>query len=173
MNYQNNTPETVGNEAYLYSLNGLTEDEPAGTTTATIKFGTNDVKINAASVTGNDDRGNTWTITTEGTTSFTTNAEYYQVGSSSKPASSITFTTTLPETVTKVDNLSIKLGGFSGTAGDVTLKVGDTTVGTGNLNATNDVTVSSTSSADGRTITITVSNISKGVKVYNITAEYE
>ena len=174
MNYKGNTPETVGNEAYLYSLNGLTEDEPAGTTTATIKFGTYDVKINAASVTGDDDRGNTWTITTKGTTSFTANAEYYQVGSSSKPASSITFTTTLPETVTKVDNLSIKLGGFSGTAGDVTLKVGDATVvGTGNLNATNDVTVSSTSSADGRTITITVSNISKGVKVYNITAEYE
>lgn len=146
---------------------------PAGVMTATIKFGTNNVKINSASVTGKDDQDNTWTITTEGTTSFTANTEYYQVGSSSKPASSITFTTTLPETVTKVDNLSIKLGGFSGTAGDVTLKVGDATVGTGNLNATNDVTVSSTSSADGRTITITVSNISKGVKVYNITAEYE
>ena len=69
--------------------------------------------------------------------------------------------------------LSIKLGGFSGTAGDVTLEVGSTTVGTGSLNATNDVTVSSTSSADGRAITITVDNIAKGVKVYNITAEYE
>lgn len=144
-----------------------------GATTATIKFGTNDVKINASSVTGDDDQGNTWTITTEGTTSFTPNAAYCQVGSSSKPATSITFTTTLPEGTTKVDALSIKLGGFSGTAGDVTLEVGSTTVGTGSLNATNDVTVSSTSSADGRAITITVDNISKGVKVYNITAEYE
>jgi len=173
--YNGTTPETVGRgEAYLYSLNGVTEVVPGtGKTTATIKFGTNDVKINSASVTGKDDKNNTWTITTEGTTSFTTNAEYYQVGSSSKPASSITFTTTLPDDVTKVDNLSIKLGGFSGTAGDVTLKVGNTTIGTGSLNAANDVTVSSTSSADGRTITITVDNISKGVKVYNITAEYE
>lgn len=145
----------------------------AGATTATIKFGTNDVKINAASVTGDDDQGNTWTITTEGTTSFTPNTAYCQVGSSSKPATSITFTTTLPEGTTKVDALSIKLGGFSGTSGDVTLNVGDTTVGTGNLSATSDVTVSSTTSANGREITITVDNISKGVKVYNITAEYE
>ena len=148
-------------------------EKPAGATTATIKFGTNDVKINAASVTGQDDQNNTWTITTEGTTSFTANAGYYQVGSSSKPATSITFTTTLPETVTKVDALSIKLGGFSGTSGEVTLKVGSSTIGTGNLNASNDVTVSSSSSADGRTITITVTNITKGVKVYNIIAEYE
>lgn len=173
MNYKGNTPETVANEAYLYSLNGLTEDEPAGKTTATIKFGSNDVRIDAASVTGTDDKSNTWTIATTGTTSFTANALYYQVGSSSKPASSITFTTTLPEAVTKVDNLSIKLGGNSGTAGDVTLNVGSTTVGTGSLNATSDVTVSSTTSADGRTITITIDNISKGVKVYSITAEYE
>ena len=170
----NGTFETASKDAYIYSLNGVTEDEPgAGTTTATIKFGSNDVKINGASVTGDDDQGNTWTITTEGTTSFTANAAYYQVGSGSKPATSITFTTTLPEGTTKVDALSIKLGGFSGTAGDVTLEVGSTTVGMGSLNATNDVTVSSTSSADGRTITITVDNISKGVKVYNITAEYE
>lgn len=170
----NGTFETASREAYIYSLNGVTEDEPGtGSTTATIKFGSNNVKINGASVTGDDDQGNTWTITTEGTTSFTANASYYQVGSGSKPATSIIFTTTLPEGTTKVDALSIKLGGFSGTAGDVTLEVGSTTVGTGSLNATNDVTVSSTSSADGRTITITVDNISKGVKVYNITAEYE
>lgn len=170
----NGTYETASKEAYIYSLNGVTEDDPGtGTTTATIKFGTNDVKINSASVPGADDQGNTWTITTEGTTSFTPNAAYCQVGSSSKPASSITFTTTLPETVTKVDNLSIKLGGFSGTAGDVTLNVGNTTIGTGSLDATNDVTVSSTSSADGRAITISVTSISKGVKVYSITAEYE
>lgn len=153
----------------------ITVSEPSSTTTATIKFGYNDVKINAATVTGSDDKNNTWTIATEGTTSFTNNngTGFSQVGSGSKPATSITFTTTLPETVNKVDNLSIKLGGFSGTQGDVTLKVGNTTVGTGSLDGTNDVNVTSTSSADGRTITISVSNISKGVKVYFISAEYE
>lgn len=36
MNYQNNTPETVGNAAYLYSLNGVTEAEPAEKYTITV-----------------------------------------------------------------------------------------------------------------------------------------
>lgn len=48
--------------------------------TATIMFGTNDVKINKASVTADDDQKNSWTITTVGTTSFTQNAVYSQVG---------------------------------------------------------------------------------------------
>ena len=173
-----NNPVTVTDNTFTMPAADVTvtatfREKPAGATTATIKFGTNDVKINAASVTGDDDQGNTWTITTEGTTSFTTNAEYYQVGSSKAPATSITFTTTLPEGITKVDALSIKLGGFSGTAGDVTLDVDGTTIGEGSLSGTSDVTVSSTTSADGRTITITVDNIAKGVKVYNIVAEYE
>ena len=36
MNYKGNTPETVGNEAYLYSLNGVTEEEPAEKYTITV-----------------------------------------------------------------------------------------------------------------------------------------
>lgn len=39
--------------------------------TATIMFGMNDVKINKASVTADDDQKNSWTIITVGTTSFT------------------------------------------------------------------------------------------------------
>lgn len=136
-------------------------------TTGTITFGTNDVKINAASVEGDDDLGNSWTITTVGTTSFTTNAAYYQVGSSNKPATSITFTTTLPESST-IKSMSAKFGGFTGTAGTVTLKVGSTSVGSGSLNAANDVTVNSTSSATGTVLTVTLTGIAKGVKVYNI-----
>lgn len=139
--------------------------------TGTITFGTNDVKINAASVNGNDDRGNSWTITTVGTTSYTPNAAYCQVGSSNKPATSITFTTTLPAEKT-ITAFSAKFGGFNGTAGTVTLKVGDTSVGTGSLNAANDVTVSSTSSAKGTVLTVTVTGISKGVKCYYITYTY-
>lgn len=138
----------------------------------TITFGTNNVKINAASVTGDDNLGNTWTITTVGTTSFTANKDYYQVGSSKSPATSITFTTTLPES-SKIKSMSAKFGGFSDTAGTVTLKVGETSVGTGNLNATNDVTVSSTSSATGTVLTVTVTDIAKGVKVYNISYTIE
>ena len=139
---------------------------------ATIAFGTNDVKINAASVNGDDSQGNTWTITTEGTTSFTTNAAYYQVGSGSKPASSITFTTTLAGNVS-ITAFSAKFGGFNGTAGTVTLKVGDTSVGTGSLNGSKDVTVSATTvPTEGNVLTVTVTGISKGVKVYNISYSY-
>ena len=138
---------------------------------ATITFGTNATKINAESVTGTDSENNTWTITTVGTTSFTTNADYYQVGSSSKPATSITFTTTLASSATDIE-LEAKFGGFSGTAGTVTLKVGDTSIGTGSLNATNDVIVSSTTTGTGTVLTVTLTGISKGVKCYYIKATY-
>ena len=139
--------------------------------TATILFGTNNVKINAASVTAKDDQGNTWTITTVGTTSFTANADYYQVGSSKIPAQSITFTTTLPSEVS-VSSMSAKFGGFGGTTGTVTLKVGDHSIGTGSLDATKDVTVSSSATARGKDLTVTVTGIDKGVKVYNISVSY-
>lgn len=139
--------------------------------TATITFGSNDVKINSDSVTATDTQNNTWTITTKGTTSYTANSAYYQVGSSSKPATSITFTTTLPSGVS-VSKVSAKFGGFSGTAGNVTLKVNETSIGTGKLNATSDVTVMSTSTASGNIVTVAVTNIAKGVKCYNISVEY-
>ena len=139
--------------------------------TGTIIFGNNGTKITKASVTGDDDKGNTWTITSTGTTSYTQNTNYSQVGKSTEPATSITFTTTLTDDVT-FTSFSAKFGGFSGTAGTVTLKVGNTTVGTGSLNGTNDVTVSSTTSETGKVLTVTVTGIAKGVKCYNITYTY-
>ncbi len=140
--------------------------------TGTITFGNNYVKINNASVTGNDNLGNSWTITTVGTTSFTGNTSYYQVGSSSNPATSITFTTTLASSV-NITAMSAEFGGFSGTAGTISLKVGDTEIGSGSLNAANDVTISSTQTASGTTLTVTITSISKGVKCYNISYTYE
>ena len=144
---------------------------PGAGGTGTINFNSNAVKINATSVTGNDDLGNTWTITTVGTTSYTANNAYYQVGKSSEPATSITFTTTLPSEG-NISAFSAKFGGFSGTAGTVTLKVDDTSVGTGSLNATSDVTISNSSQATGKKLTVTVTGIAKGVKVYYISYTY-
>lgn len=137
--------------------------------TGTINFGSASgrTNINSTPATGEDTAGNTWTITTVGTTSFTPNATYAQIGSSNKPATSITFTTTLQAEQT-ITAFNAKFGGFSGTAGTITLKVGDTTVGTGSLNASTDVTVNATSSATGTVLTVTVTGISKGVKAYNI-----
>ena len=141
-------------------------------TTGTIKFGTNDVKIDKASVTAADDQGNSWEITTDGTEYFGQQSQYTQVGSASAHATSITFTTKLSKEV-KVSSLSAKFGGFKGTAGTIKLSVGSTEVGTGNLSATKDVTVTSTSGASGTQLTVTVTNIAKGVKCYNITYTYE
>ncbi len=68
--------------------------------------------------------------------------------------------------------MEAKFGGFSGTTGTVNLKVGDTSIGTGNLNGTNDVTISSNSTATGNTLTVTVTDIDKGVKCYYISYTY-
>lgn len=164
---------SAGDEYVLNANVSFTAQWTYGTNTSgTIVFGNNGTKINAASVTGNDSNGNTWTITTEGTTSFTPSTDYSQVGSGSYPASRITFTTTLPQLV-KITGFSAKFGGFNGTAGEVTLKVGETPVGTGSLNGTNDVTVSNTVAETGTVLTVTVTDIAKGVKCYNISYSYE
>ena len=70
-------------------------------------------------------------------------------------------------------SLSAKFGGFNGTAGTIKLSVGSTEIGTGSLSETKDVTVTSTSEASGTQLTVTVENIAKGVKCYNISYTYE
>ena len=173
--------KTVDNESpYLSNSVTITigesgGDNPGGgggeatTGTGTINFGSasGSTNVNASSVSGDDSLGNTWTVTTTGTTSFTPNVSYSQIGSSKAAASSITFTTTLSSSA-KITAFSAKFGGFSDTAGTINLKVGDTTVGTGSLNNSSDVTITNSSSATGSALTVTVSNISKGVKAYYI-----
>jgi hypothetical protein len=113
--------------------------------------------------------GNTWTVTTtfDGEESFTQHEDCSQVGASKKPASSITFTTTLLSEIT-ITKFEAKFGGYNDTAGDIILKVGDTEVGSGSLNGTEDVTVSNTQVATGTVLKVTVTNIAKGVKCYSI-----
>ena len=142
--------------------------------TGKITFGNNgNVKINDESVTADDNIGNTWTITTVmKETSFSQQPTYSQVGSAKKPATSITFTTTLPSSQTITD-FSAKFGGFNGTAGNISLKIGNDEVGSGSLNATDDVTVKSTKSVAGTQLTVTVTDIDKGVKCYEISYSYD
>ena len=140
--------------------------------TATIQFGTSNVKIDKASVTANDNQKNSWTITTTGTSSYTQQPTYSQVGKKDAPATNITFNTTLPEDA-EVTSISADFGGFKGTTGKVSLKIGEKEVGTGALNDKKDVTVTSTSTAAGNKVTITVTNIAKGVKCYNISVKYK
>lgn len=163
---ENHKPSAVASKKYTAGGAALTDK------TATINFGTKKVNINKATITGDDSEKNSWTITTVGTTSFSSQPTYSQVGSKDKPAKSITFTTTLPKDA-EVTSISAKFGGNGSTAGTITLKVGEASVGTGALNGTNDVTVTSTSTAVGNKVTITVTNIARGVKCYNIQVKYK
>ena len=162
-------PSAVASKKYVVGGSALAEK------TATITFGANNVEITKDKnpVTANDDQNNSWTITTTGKdVYFASQNDCAQVGSKKNPATSITFTTTLPEDA-EVTSISAKFGGYSNTAGTVTLKVGETSIGTGKLNDKNDVTVTSTSTAVGNKVTITVTGIAKGVKCYNIQVKYK
>lgn len=139
-----------------------------------VKFGTNDFKIEEANVTGNDDLNNSWSVVTVGTVSFNPQPTYNQFGSKNSPAKSITFTMTLPSDV-KFTLFSAKFGGFNGTKGNISLTVDGNEVGSGSLSASTDVEVGGElkTAATGKELKVTVTNIAKGVKCYNISYTYE
>ena len=147
-----------------YTLRVMSPDAPVG-----ISFGNGNVKINGPSVTGEDSYGNTWTITTVcgENAYFGQQNGYSQVGAKNNAVESITFTTTLPDTYTVLE-ISAIFGGSQGTSGTITLEVDGTSVGGGNLNGKNKVTVTSTSQVIGKTLTIKVTDIAGGVNCYNI-----
>lgn len=143
-----------------------------------IKFGNAGTKINGTNVNGTDSYNNTWNVVTvpgAAGQSFTQSGEYSQVGSGSKPAESITFTNTLAtsDEIASISYIAIKLGGFNGTVGNVSVKVDGTESASGVLNGSNDVVVESTNSIMGREISIEVSGIDKGVKCYGIEYAYQ
>lgn len=148
-----------------YSL--VSADVNLGSGVANFSSKSSDIAINAQNVTGNDTLLNEWTITTTGTASFTANTAYYQVGSSSKPASSINFLLNFGSEL-NVTAASAKFGGFSGTAGTVAIEVGSTTIGSGSLNGSNDVIITATTVGTGASLSVTVTNPLKGVKAYYI-----
>lgn len=126
------------------------------------------MKIDGASVNGTDNLGSVWFVNTTGTSSFTPNANWGQVGSSSAAASQITFTTDLGCS-NSITAFSAKFGGYSGTAGTVNLKIDGTPIKTGYLSGTSDVTITADAlPANGQTLTVTITGISKGVKCYYI-----
>lgn len=164
---ENHKPSAVASKKYTVGGAALTEK------TATIQFGTNNVKIDKESVIANDDQQNSWTITTISAPSFTQQPTFSQVGSKKKGAAkSITFTTTLPKDA-EVTSIETKFGGFAGTKGDITLKVGDISVGNATLNEGEDVITKSSTTSTGNTVTITVTNIANGVKCYKIQVKYK
>lgn len=144
------------------------------TKTGTVKFGTKDFKISEADVTGNDDLSNSWRVVTAGTTSFNPQPAFCQVGSKKKPATSITFTMTLPSGV-KFTSFSAEFGGNDGTVGNISLTVDGNEVGSGSLSASTNVVVGGElkTATIGKELKVTVTNIARGVKCYNISYTYE
>lgn len=132
---------------------------------------TGKINVNGTSISGQDNLNNNWTVVTTGTTSFTPNADYSQIGSSSNPSSTITFTLTLSNSV-NFTNVSAAFGGFSGSGATVTIKVGESTIGTGSVMSSVDTTTNSTSTASGTTLTISLTSIAKGIKAYSISYTY-
>lgn len=174
------TALTTADDKVTITYGGKTVDQAitvnssgGGAGTGTINFGsaTGSTKIDGISVTGDDNLGNTWTISTVmSETSFTQSSDYSQVGSSKKPATSITFEMDLSEAM-NITAFSAKFGGFGGTAGDITLEIDGDEVGSGTLNETDDVIASALAEnlpVTGSTLTVTVTNIAKGVKCYYI-----
>lgn len=144
--------------------------------TVTVTFSLNDVKVDSAEVNFTDSNGVAWTCKTVGTTSFTNDKSknYSQIGSSKKPASSITFSASVAEPSFKLTSFISEWGGFSGTAGTISMKVNGSQVATGKLSAATDVTVDSgdiTTDAVS-SFEISVTGISKGVKIYNLSYTY-
>ena len=83
-----------------YTVNVIDPNNMSGTinfnTSGTVK---GIIKINSASESGVDNLDNNWSVVTVGTDSYTQAASYSQVGSSSKPATSITFAMALTDDV--------------------------------------------------------------------------
>lgn len=144
------------------------------TKTGTVTFGKDNFEISTPNVTGNDNLNNSWSVVTVGTGFSSQQLTYSQVGSSNNPATSITFTMSLPSDV-KFTSFSAKFGGFKGTAGNISLTVDGNEVGSGSLSAKNDVVVGGElkTATTGKELKVTVTNIVKGVKCYNISYAYE
>ena len=166
------TIEAIAGYGEGYDMLSITVENTAPHSgSITFGKGDGDTTINGGSVTGNDSASNSWTITTSGTSSFTQNDDYSQIGSSKNPASSITFSMSKSSAVT-FSNVSAAFGGFNGSSASVSIKVGSTTIGTGSVSSSSDTTVKSTTSATGTALTISLASISKGIKAYSISYSY-
>ncbi len=136
----------------------------------TISFGSasGSWNFNAASATFKDSEGISWTGTATGTTYFSSDVNYSRIGSGNNPASSILVKGALND-LYSVDSVVANFSGFKQTVGNIVLKAGSTVIGTGALNADNNVAVSSSSSAFADSISFEITNIAAGVKLISLT----
>ena len=159
---------------------GSGQTDPLDGASGTILFGSasGSTKIDSSSVSGSDNLNQTWSVSVAGNTgnNYSQNSSYSQIGVGStnsveKWATSVTITTTLPDSYI-VSAFSTTVGGFSGTAGSISLKVNSSEVGSGSFNGSNDVTVNaSNTTSTGSTLTVLLTGGSNGrfrLKVYSV-----
>ena len=140
---------------------------------ASVKFGSanGSISVGATGSTVKDSKNNDVELKYTGTSYKENNADYGVIGSKNNPATSITITITLPSSLT-VKSLRGVFGGNNSTAGDISFKVDEEVVGSGSLNGNNDVTVTNTKIAKGSVITIAITKIDRGVKLYDLSYTY-
>ena len=142
---------------------------------ATITFNKSNVIIEGSPATGDDDHGRTWTINAEGATYFRSQNLNVQIGSTSNPVKS--FTAEMPcNADIAITSFEVKISGTSSTSkGTITLKVGDEVVTTGSLNGSTAVVLTATDfslPAKGKTLSVTLTDISNGIKLYYFKYSY-
>ncbi len=145
-----------------------------GATTGTITFGSGsgDLDISSSSVYGNDSQSNRWDVTVTGSSVYYgKNADWAQVGSGDKPATSITFEMNLASSQT-ISAFSISLSGFSATRGRVNLKIGSAVIGTDTVSGSSAVNITNTTWTSGTKLTVEIINITAGFKLHSISYTY-
>ena len=154
-------------------------DAPAGDNrTSSLSFGINNTKIDSSSLSVKDSIGRSWSIKAKGISianSFEHGEDYSQINFSDGDSveRSLVLECDL-NTYANVDNFSLKLGGIEGSSGDVDVTLDGQSLVSGNLNGTNDVTLkyNESESKIGAKLVISITNITKAIKIYSIGYHY-
>ncbi|MDD6250554.1 MAG: hypothetical protein PUA88_05960 [Bacillales bacterium] len=154
-------------------------DAPAGDNrTSSLLFGTNKTEINSSSLSAKDNIGRSWSIKAKGISiadSFVNGEGYSQINFSDEDSveKSLVLECDL-NTYANVDDFSLKLGGIEGSSGDVDVTLDGQSLVSGNLNGTNDVTLTfnNQESKIGAKLVISITNITKAIKIYSIGYHY-
>ena len=148
-----------------------------------VLFGNADrsISLNKNDLTFPDDLQTNWSFSAPEAGYFSQNNAYSVVGSANNPAKSISFDGLLSKAST-IQAFSFKVSGNNNdTAGNVLLKLDGKKIGTGKLNGTSAVTVKSSEAVAGFNLSVDITEIKKGVRIYsidyvivdNLTAEQE
>ncbi|MGM9880881.1 MAG: hypothetical protein ACI318_06455 [Bacilli bacterium] len=154
-------------------------DAPAGDNmTGSLLFGTNKIEIDSSSLSVKDSIGRSWSIKAKGISiadSFVNGEDYSQINFSEEDSveKSLVLECDL-NTYANVDNFSLKLGGIKGSSGVVDVTLDGQSLTSGNLNGTNDVTLTynEQESKIGAKLVISITNITKAIKIYSIGYHY-